>query len=186
MSIAAPATPVSVRKEDGPVDSPLRMYVLKRDGRKEKVLFDKITSRVMKLAYGLNTQFVDPVSFFFSFFFFHTISSFPSPRNSSWFGLGLWHIPLDDSAAAWFCHLKSWRCVQAFHPVVLHTPTTFPVLTVIFWKKYIKRKRRFPPCARHVCRLQFPLHPPTIFTCTTCTFVCPCTVYSSSATPPFF
>jgi len=43
------------------VDSPLRMYVIKRNGMKEKVLFDKITSRVMKLAYGLNTQFVDPV-----------------------------------------------------------------------------------------------------------------------------
>jgi hypothetical protein len=32
------------------------------DGRKEKVLFDKITSRVAKLAFGLNTDFVDAVS----------------------------------------------------------------------------------------------------------------------------
>lgn len=31
------------------------------DGRKEKVLFDKITSRVAKLAYGLNQEYVDPV-----------------------------------------------------------------------------------------------------------------------------
>ena len=36
------------------------MYVLKRNGRKERVQFDKITSRITKLAYNLNTQFVDP------------------------------------------------------------------------------------------------------------------------------
>ncbi|KAI3631095.1 hypothetical protein MIR68_010585 [Amoeboaphelidium protococcarum] len=37
------------------------MYVLKRDGRTENVLFDKITSRISKLCYGLNTNFVEPV-----------------------------------------------------------------------------------------------------------------------------
>lgn len=36
------------------------MYVLKRDGRRERVMFDKITSRVSKLCYGLNMDFVDP------------------------------------------------------------------------------------------------------------------------------
>ena len=36
------------------------MYVLKRDGRKEPVMFDKITSRVRKMCYGLNSL-VDPV-----------------------------------------------------------------------------------------------------------------------------
>jgi len=36
------------------------MYVLKRDGRKEPVMFDKITSRVRKMCYGLN-NLVDPV-----------------------------------------------------------------------------------------------------------------------------
>ena len=36
------------------------MYVVKRDGRKEPVMFDKITSRVKKLCYGLN-ELVDPV-----------------------------------------------------------------------------------------------------------------------------
>ena len=35
------------------------MYVLKRDGRKELVKFDKITARVKKLCYGLNVA-VDP------------------------------------------------------------------------------------------------------------------------------
>jgi hypothetical protein len=39
------------------------MYVLKRDGRKEKVQFDKITARINKLSYGLNLEFCDPVSF---------------------------------------------------------------------------------------------------------------------------
>jgi ribonucleoside-diphosphate reductase subunit M1 len=36
------------------------MYVFKRDGRKEKVHFDKITSRITKLCYNINTDFVDP------------------------------------------------------------------------------------------------------------------------------
>ncbi|KAI8898461.1 ribonucleotide reductase M1 subunit [Globomyces pollinis-pini] len=36
------------------------MYVYKRDGRKEKVAFDKITSRINKLCYGLDMNFVDP------------------------------------------------------------------------------------------------------------------------------
>jgi ribonucleoside-diphosphate reductase alpha chain len=30
------------------------MYVIKRDGRKEAVKFDKITARIKKLCYGLN------------------------------------------------------------------------------------------------------------------------------------
>ncbi|MGB5942108.1 MAG: ribonucleoside-diphosphate reductase subunit alpha [Leeuwenhoekiella sp.] len=36
------------------------MYVVKRDGRKEPVMFDKITARIKKLCYGLN-DLVDPV-----------------------------------------------------------------------------------------------------------------------------
>lgn len=31
------------------------------DGRQERVMFDKITSRIQKLCYGLNPDFVDPV-----------------------------------------------------------------------------------------------------------------------------
>lgn len=38
------------------------MYVIKRDGRKEPVKFDKITARINKLSYGLNPRFCDPVS----------------------------------------------------------------------------------------------------------------------------
>lgn len=37
------------------------MYVLKRDGREEDVKFDKITARIAKLCYGLNSDFVDPI-----------------------------------------------------------------------------------------------------------------------------
>lgn len=33
---------------------------MKRDGKKEPVLFDKITSRISKLCYGLNQDFIDP------------------------------------------------------------------------------------------------------------------------------
>ena len=36
------------------------MYVVKRDGHKEPIMFDKITSRVRKLCYSLN-ELVDPV-----------------------------------------------------------------------------------------------------------------------------
>mmetsp|Transcript_3396 Transcript_3396/g.12260 ORF Transcript_3396/g.12260 Transcript_3396/m.12260 type:complete len:842 (-) Transcript_3396:1060-3585(-) len=38
------------------------MYVVKRDGRHEPVHFDKITSRLKKLSYGLNAEFCDPVA----------------------------------------------------------------------------------------------------------------------------
>lgn len=37
------------------------MFVVKRDGRRESVKFDKITSRIEKLCYGLNGQYVEPV-----------------------------------------------------------------------------------------------------------------------------
>jgi len=36
------------------------MYVVKRDGKKQPVMFDKITARVRKLCYGLN-ELVDPI-----------------------------------------------------------------------------------------------------------------------------
>jgi len=37
------------------------MHVIKRDGRKEPVKFDKITDRIEKLCYSLNRNYVDPV-----------------------------------------------------------------------------------------------------------------------------
>lgn len=37
------------------------MYVVKRDGRRESVKFDKITSRIEKLCYGLETVYVHPI-----------------------------------------------------------------------------------------------------------------------------
>ncbi|KAI8804101.1 ribonucleotide reductase alpha subunit [Cladochytrium replicatum] len=36
------------------------MFVVKRDGRRERVAFDKITSRINKLCYGLDMNYVDP------------------------------------------------------------------------------------------------------------------------------
>lgn len=41
--------------------TPTPMYVIKRDGSRASVSFDKITSRITKLCYGLNPKFVDPV-----------------------------------------------------------------------------------------------------------------------------
>lgn len=37
------------------------MQVIKRNGKREEVSFDKITARVKKLCYGLDAQFVDPI-----------------------------------------------------------------------------------------------------------------------------
>src|ERR1700743_3749780 len=37
------------------------MFVIKRDGKKEPVKFDKITARIEKLCYGLNPALVDPI-----------------------------------------------------------------------------------------------------------------------------
>lgn len=37
------------------------MFVHKRDGRKEAVQFDKITARIQKLCYSLNSDLVDPI-----------------------------------------------------------------------------------------------------------------------------
>jgi ribonucleoside-diphosphate reductase alpha subunit len=36
------------------------MFVVKRDGRKERVAFDKVTARISKLCYGLDLNHVDP------------------------------------------------------------------------------------------------------------------------------
>ncbi|GBN87112.1 Ribonucleoside-diphosphate reductase large chain 1, partial [Araneus ventricosus] len=38
------------------------MYVIKRDGRRENVMFDKITSRIVKLCYGLDMDYIDPTA----------------------------------------------------------------------------------------------------------------------------
>jgi len=38
-----------------------KMYVFKRDGRRQAVHFDKITTRIKKLCYGLNDEFVEPI-----------------------------------------------------------------------------------------------------------------------------
>lgn len=42
--------------------SSTNQYVIKRDGRKESVKFDKITARIQKLCYGLDPVHIDPVS----------------------------------------------------------------------------------------------------------------------------
>ncbi|CAG8481448.1 9987_t:CDS:2 [Diversispora eburnea] len=38
------------------------MFVIKRDGRRESVAFDKITARINKLCYSLNLNYIDPVA----------------------------------------------------------------------------------------------------------------------------
>jgi ribonucleoside-diphosphate reductase alpha subunit len=51
----------SIVSKPAEVEDGMVSYVVKRDGRHERVIFDKITARITKLAYGLNTRFVDPV-----------------------------------------------------------------------------------------------------------------------------
>lgn len=36
------------------------MFVVKRDGRREPVMFDKITERIERLCVGLDRDYVDP------------------------------------------------------------------------------------------------------------------------------
>ncbi|XP_066582853.1 ribonucleoside-diphosphate reductase large subunit-like isoform X2 [Prorops nasuta] len=62
-----------------------KMYVQKRDGRKELVHFDKITSRIQKLCYNLNLDYVDPAAITF-----HVISRLYS---------GVTTVELDNLAA---------------------------------------------------------------------------------------
>ena len=38
------------------------LFVKKRDGREEPVHFDKITSRIQKLCYKLDMEFIDPTA----------------------------------------------------------------------------------------------------------------------------
>jgi len=40
--------------------NPSKMVVIKRDGREEVIHFDKITSRIEKLCYGLESDYIDP------------------------------------------------------------------------------------------------------------------------------
>jgi ribonucleoside-diphosphate reductase alpha chain len=37
------------------------MFVIKRDGRRESVKFDKVTARIDKLCYGLNLKYLEPI-----------------------------------------------------------------------------------------------------------------------------
>lgn len=37
------------------------MYVIKRDGSKEEIQFDKVTARIRNLTHGLDKRFIDPV-----------------------------------------------------------------------------------------------------------------------------
>ncbi len=57
---AAAANGSSANGNSFKTGGPGHMYVLKRDGRREAVHFDKITSRINKLCYGLNMDFIDP------------------------------------------------------------------------------------------------------------------------------
>jgi ribonucleoside-diphosphate reductase alpha chain len=52
---------LAIKKINEPQNSPF-MYVIKRDGNRESVKFDKITARIQKLSYGLDPIHVNPVA----------------------------------------------------------------------------------------------------------------------------
>merc|ERR1712013_37481 len=62
METTTPTTPKSVAALQQPKTPELDadMYVFKRNGAREECHFDKITSRIKKLCYGLNTEFISP------------------------------------------------------------------------------------------------------------------------------
>ncbi|GBG30386.1 Ribonucleoside-diphosphate reductase large subunit [Hondaea fermentalgiana] len=56
------ATPtLEAKGEAAKKDEEGMMFVVKRNGEREEVKFDKITSRIRKLCYGLDKQYCDPV-----------------------------------------------------------------------------------------------------------------------------
>ena len=59
LTLPAPAPPPPPYCPLPPSPSAPLQYVLKRDGRHEPVLFDKITARIKKLCWGLNADYVD-------------------------------------------------------------------------------------------------------------------------------
>lgn len=59
--IAINKPPLPVRRKARQRYGYAKMYVIKRDGRKEPVRFDKITARLKKLSYGLSKEHCDPV-----------------------------------------------------------------------------------------------------------------------------
>lgn len=48
--------PICYQRQTTTTRNPMSMYIIKRDGRRESVHFDKITSRISKLCYGLNPK----------------------------------------------------------------------------------------------------------------------------------
>ncbi|TPX70946.1 ribonucleoside-diphosphate reductase [Chytriomyces confervae] len=52
-------TKLNRKKYQRNTKAPYGMFVFKRDGRRERVAFDKITARINKLCYGLDPAFVD-------------------------------------------------------------------------------------------------------------------------------
>ena len=50
----------NISTTQGQQEDTTSMYVVKRDGRHEKLHFDKITSRIEKLCFGLDTKYVTP------------------------------------------------------------------------------------------------------------------------------
>ncbi len=48
--------------EKSDITSDSDMFVIKRDGRNQKVILEKLNSRIKKLCYGLEMKFIDPLA----------------------------------------------------------------------------------------------------------------------------
>ncbi|OTA35012.1 Ribonucleoside-diphosphate reductase large chain [Hortaea werneckii EXF-2000] len=86
------------------------MYVFKRDGRKERVQFDKITARVSRLCYGLDPDHVDPAAI--------------TMKTISGVYQGVTTIQLDDLAAETAAYMTVTHPTMPSSPRVSPSPTS--------------------------------------------------------------
>ncbi|EOD13107.1 hypothetical protein EMIHUDRAFT_212825 [Emiliania huxleyi CCMP1516] len=100
------------------------MHVIKRDGRREPVMFDKITARIKKLCYGFDPKYIDPTVI--------TIKARATtdPRPASVYD-GVSTTALDDLAAETAAYLTTqhpdWSKLAARSPsAVVETPSYTP------------------------------------------------------------
>jgi hypothetical protein len=90
----------------------ISMFVIKRDGRKELVHFDKITARITKLCYGLDENYVEPIVV--------------SQKVVQGVYKGVTTSELDELAAETAAHLTTLAATRQAPVAPLAAPTTAP------------------------------------------------------------
>lgn len=119
-----------------------KTYVIKRDGKRENVHFDKITSRISKLCYGLDPVFVDPILI--------------SQKVIQGFYSGITTVELDQLSAETstslstihpdYSILASRICVSNLHKETLKN---FSDVVDLLYNNYDENKKRLMPLVSH-------------------------------------